>query len=77
MRCDKRLKLWCTTTINNRITRLDTVKTEPINFFTEDEIALPWLTKFKGKLNPTQMLKDIVFNPSKDNEPYRKKVIKW
>jgi hypothetical protein len=33
------------------------------------------LTKFKGTLTPAQMQQDLVFEPAKDNKPYRAYVV--
>ena len=50
---------------------------EPTGFFSDAELALPFLCKFKGTLTPEQMREDLRFARVGDDQPYRKHIVKW
>jgi len=50
---------------------------EPEGFFSETELTLPFLCKFKGTLTPEQMQKDLRFTVVEDDHAYRKWMITW
>jgi hypothetical protein len=50
---------------------------EPSGFFTDKELELPYLCKFKRTLNPKQMQDDLVFTRAADDQPYRKHIFVW
>jgi len=41
------------------------------------ETSLVYLCKFKGKLTPEQMKRDLYFSPATDSAAYRKHVFRW
>jgi hypothetical protein len=46
-------------------------------FFTDDELALPYLCKFKGKMTAEEMRQDLMFDRAADEEPYRRHIFVW
>jgi hypothetical protein len=50
---------------------------EPKDFFTGIDMNCGYMCKFRGKLSAAQMKDDLIFKKAPDNEPYRKRIIKW
>lgn len=48
---------------------------EPEGFFSDVDLALPYLGGFIGTLTPEQMRQDLVFTLAEDDEPYPKRVV--
>ena len=42
-----------------------------------EDADLPYLTKFKGTLSPTQMEEDLVLAPAEDDKAYRERIATW
>jgi len=52
-------------------------ETEPKGFFDLKDDELLYLCKFKDRLNPADMSRDIIFTPAKDKDSYREHIVKW
>jgi hypothetical protein len=50
---------------------------EPERFFSQADLALPYLCGFTGTLSPGQMRADLSFTLAEDDDPYPKRVVVW
>ncbi len=50
---------------------------EPEGFFSNEELNLRYLCKYRGKLNASEMKEDLKIGFAGDDEPYRKHIVRW
>jgi hypothetical protein len=78
MICRERLTLRFAGPMHERnLERVLAGTTEPANFFDPKGMDYPYLCKFKDRLTPAQMNRDIVFALDEDEAPYREHIVKW
>ncbi|MCP4377046.1 MAG: DUF2330 domain-containing protein [bacterium] len=80
MSCDDRLKLRFAGYMYSGALIPLSVYTEPEGFFDlkfDERPKYPYLCKFKDRLTPAEMSKDIIFTPAKDKESYREHIVRW
>jgi hypothetical protein len=77
MKTDGRLKLLYAGERDSGVPSTARQGLDPKDFFSQEDLRLPFLCKFKGTLTSEQMKTDLNLVEAEDNTPYRKREIRW
>ena len=77
MSCDNRLTLRFAGHLYGGYLNSLSSETEPKGFFELKDDELLYLCKFKDRLKPADMSRDIIFTPAKDTDSYREHIVRW
>jgi hypothetical protein len=76
-KADKRFELEYAGKVSGMLHEWMLERVDPEGFFSQEELTLRYLCKYRAKLSAAEMKEDLEIGFARDNEPYRKHIVQW